>query len=131
MRRSACVASGKVVFASRTFFDGQGVARDAAAIPSAAMPERSFNDGSRLDCFYRPWIAMRTAAPVRAEPAIITRSSFFIADFSDFAIVIPRGIDASGRHIPYQCVQGVAAPKGMSVKRRREPEFIRKRLVVV
>jgi hypothetical protein len=25
----------------------------------------------------------------------------------------------------------VAAPKGMSVKRRREPEFIRKRLVVV
>jgi hypothetical protein len=45
------------------------------------------------------------AAHNRAEPAIITRSGIAV----DFAIAIPRGTDASGRHIPYQCVLGVAA----------------------
>jgi hypothetical protein len=39
-----------------------------------------------------------------AEPAIITRSGIAV----DLAIAIPRGTDASGRHIPYQCVLGVA-----------------------
>jgi hypothetical protein len=35
-------------------------------------------------------------------------SGLFTVDFSDFAIAIPRGIDASGRHIAGECVLGVS-----------------------
>ncbi len=35
-------------------------------------------------------------------------SGLFTVDFSDIAIAIPRGIDASGRHIAGECVLGVS-----------------------
>jgi hypothetical protein len=65
----------------------------AALLPAMRRAVRGF------DYFYKPWTAATTAAHVRAEPAINTRSSL-IADLCGFAIAIPRGQTQAGGIFP-------------------------------